>query len=66
MDETRRAAEAQRAEILAAARAQADTSTAQAAEQLAAETAAARTRIEHEADALASAIAERVLGRRTT
>jgi F0F1-type ATP synthase membrane subunit b/b' len=66
MDETRHVAEAQRAELLAAARTQAETSRTQAAQQLAAETAEARTRIEGEADALASTIVERVLGRRTT
>ena len=66
MDETRRAAEEQRAEILAAARNQAEASTASAASTLAAETADARVRIERDADALASVIADRVLGRRTT
>lgn len=66
MDETRRQAEAERARILADARGQAEASTASAVQQLTADTADARERIERESDALASAIAERVLGRRTT
>ena len=66
MDATRRAAEERRAQLLAAAREQAAASTADAAAQMAAETAEARVRIERDADALAGAIAERVLGRQTT
>ena len=66
MDATRRAAEERRAQLLAVARQQAARSTADAAALMAAETAEARVRIESDADALAGAIAERVLGRQTT
>ena len=66
MDATRRSAEDRRAQLLASAREQAAASTTNAAAPVATETAEARVRIERDAEGLAGAIAERVLGRRTT
>jgi F-type H+-transporting ATPase subunit b len=66
MEATRRAAEVQRAQIVAAARQQSETTLADAHERLEQETAAARARIEHDADAIASSIAQRILGRQTS
>ena len=63
MDVTRRSAEAQRAQIGAEARHRAEATLAEARSRLEQETAAARSRIEDDADAIASSIAQRILGR---
>ena len=65
MEATRRAAQERRAQELAEARTQAGARTSEAIAQIRTEAGRARARIETESDALASAIAERVLGRRT-
>ena len=66
MEAARQEAQAHRSALLAEARAQAVESTERAARQLQSEVADARARLDQDADALASAIAERVLGRQTT
>ena len=66
MEATRRAAEQRRASLVAEARQQSDAMRAEAASRLAQETEAARGRISLDADALANAIAARILGRQTT
>ena len=66
MEATRRAAQERRSQLLAEARSQSGERTAQALAQIRAEVDAARARIARDADALATSIAERVLGRPTT
>jgi F-type H+-transporting ATPase subunit b len=66
MEETRRAAEAERASLVDAAHKQTEVTLAGAAAQLSAEVAEARQRIERETGELAHLIANRVLGRQTT
>jgi F-type H+-transporting ATPase subunit b len=63
MDEMRRAALGQRAEIVAQTRAEAEAAVASAARQLQAEAEDARRRLDAEAQALGAAAAERILGR---
>jgi F-type H+-transporting ATPase subunit b len=65
MEATRRAAEERRAQIVAAARQQSEATLAEARSRLEQDTAAARARIERDADAIASSIAQRILGRQT-
>jgi len=66
MDEMRRAALAQRAELIAQTRAEADAQIAAASERLQVETEEARRRLEADADALGGAVAERILGRKVS
>lgn len=66
MDEMRRAAQARRAEIVAATRAEAEAQVADAAKQLDAEVADAKRRLEAEAQALGLAAAEKILGRKAS
>ena len=66
MDEMRRAALAERSEILARTRAQAEAEVAAAAATLQADAEEARRRLSAEADALGAAAAERILGRRAS
>ena len=66
MDEMRRAATNERAEILARTRAEADAEIAVASQQLAADAAAAKRRLEADAEALGGSIAERILGRKAS
>ncbi len=64
MDEMRRAALAERAGILASTRAEAETQIAAATAQLQAEVENARRTLSEEADALGTAAADRILGRK--
>jgi F-type H+-transporting ATPase subunit b len=66
MDEMRRAALAERAEILARTRAEAEAEIAAAAARLDADAAEARRRLEADAEALGAAAAERILGRKVS
>jgi F0F1-type ATP synthase membrane subunit b/b' len=66
MDEMRRTALAERAEIVAGTRAEADAQVAAASERLKAETEEAKRRLEIDADALGGAVAERILGRKVS
>jgi F-type H+-transporting ATPase subunit b len=66
MDEMRRTAMGERAEILARTRAEAEAEIAAASAQLQADADEARRRLSAEADALGSAVAERILGRRAS
>ena len=66
MDDMRRTALGQRAEIVAATRADAEAAVADAVRQLEAETDAARRRLEADAEALGAAAADRILGRRAS
>jgi F-type H+-transporting ATPase subunit b len=66
MDEMRRTALGQRAEIVAQTRADAEAAVATAARQLQAEAEDARRRLDAEAQALGAAAAERILGRRAS
>lgn len=66
MDEMRRAALAERAEIVGRTRAEAEAEVAAAAATLQAEAEEARRRLSAEADALGAAAAERILGRRVS
>jgi F-type H+-transporting ATPase subunit b len=66
MDEMRRAALGQRAEIVAQTRAEAEAAVASAAKQLQAEAEDARRRLDAEAQALGGAAAERILGRKAS
>ena len=66
MDEMRRAALAERAEIMARTRAEADAEVAAASNRLKAETEDARRRLESDADALGGIVAERILGRKVS
>jgi F-type H+-transporting ATPase subunit b len=64
MDEMRHAALAERAEIVASTRAEAEAEIAAASAQLQAEVEKARRTLSAEADALGTAAADRILGRR--
>jgi F-type H+-transporting ATPase subunit b len=66
MDEMRRTALAERAEILARTRAEAESEIAAASSQLQADAEAARRRLAADAEALGNAAAERILGRRAS
>jgi F-type H+-transporting ATPase subunit b len=66
MDEMRRAALAERTEILARTRAEAEAEVASASAKLQTEVEAARQRLSADADALGAAAAERILGRRAS
>jgi F-type H+-transporting ATPase subunit b len=66
MDEMRRAALTERAEMMARTRAEADAQVAAASERLAVETEEAKRRLEVDADILGGAVAERILGRKVS
>lgn len=66
MDEMRRSALGERAEILARTRAEADAEVAAASDRLKAETENARRRLEADADALGGIVADRILGRKVS
>ncbi len=66
MDDMRRAALAERAEVLARTRAEADADIAAAGERLRADADDARRRLETDAEALGAAAAERILGRKAS
>jgi F0F1-type ATP synthase membrane subunit b/b' len=66
MDEMRRAALAERAEILAGTRAEAEAEIAAAAARLDADAEEARRRLAAEAEAIGAAAADRLLGRRAS
>ena len=66
MDEMRRTAQAERAEILTETRAQAEQEIAAASAQLQAESEEARRRLAADAETLGTAAAERILGRRAS
>jgi len=66
MDEMRRAALAQRAEIVAETRAEAEAAVAAAGRQLQAEAEEARRKLDAEAQALGAAAADRILGRKAS
>ena len=66
MDEMRRAAMSERAEIMSRTRAEAEAEIAAASAKLAAEAEEARRRLSAEADVLGAAVAERILGRRAS
>ena len=63
MDDMRRVALSERAEIMARTRAEADAEVTAASNRLKAETEDARRRLEADADALGGIVAERILGR---
>jgi F-type H+-transporting ATPase subunit b len=65
METTRRNAEERRVQIVTGARQQAEATLAEAHARLEQDTEAARARIEHDADAIATTIAQRILGRQT-
>ena len=66
MDEMRRTANNERAEIMARTRAEADADVAAASNRLKAETEEARRTLEADADALGGIVAERILGRKVS
>jgi F-type H+-transporting ATPase subunit b len=66
MDEMRRSALTERADVMARTRAEADAQVAAASERLKAETEEAKRRLEADADTLGSAVAERILGRKVS
>jgi F-type H+-transporting ATPase subunit b len=66
MDEMRRGAQDRRNEIVAATRAEAEAHVAEASRQLEQETAEAKRRLEAEAQALGTAAAEKILGRKAS
>jgi F-type H+-transporting ATPase subunit b len=66
MDEMRRSAMNERAEILARTRAEAESEIAAASAKLASEADEARRRLSADADALGAAVAERILGRKAS
>ena len=66
MDEMRRAANAERAEIMARARAEAEAHVAAASDRLKAETEQARRQLDVDAEALGGSVAERILGRKVS
>jgi F-type H+-transporting ATPase subunit b len=66
MDEMRRTAMNERADIMARTRAEADTQIAAASAKLKAETEEARRALSAEADALGAAVADRILGRKAS
>lgn len=66
MDEVRRTALNERAEIISRTRAEAEAQVAAASQRLKAETEDARRKLEADADALGAAVAERILGRKAS
>lgn len=66
MDDMRRAAMNERAEIMSRTRAEAESEITAASAKLAAEADEARRRLGAEADALGAAVAERILGRKAS
>lgn len=66
MDEMRRTATSERAEILARTRAEADAEIASASQQLTADAEEAKRRLEADAETLGAAVAERILGRQAS
>lgn len=66
MDDMRRAAMNERAEIMSRTRAEAESEVTAASAKLAAEADEARRRLGAEADALGAAVAERILGRKAS
>jgi F-type H+-transporting ATPase subunit b len=66
MDDMRRSALNERAEIMSRTRAEADAEVAAASDRLKAETEEARRRLEADADALGGIVAERILGRKVS
>ena len=66
MDDMRRVALSERAEIMARTRAEADAEVTAASNRLKAETEDARRRLEADADALGGIVAERILGRKVS
>ena len=66
MDEMRKSALGERAEIMARTRAEAQTEVAAASDRLKAETEDARRKLQTDADALGSIVAERILGRKVS
>jgi F-type H+-transporting ATPase subunit b len=66
MDEMRRAANQERAEIMSRTRAEAEADIAAASARLSAEAEEARRRLDMEADALGAVVAERILGRKAS
>ena len=66
MEETRRAALATRAELVAATRREVERSMGEATVRLRTQADAARTQLERDAEALAGTIVERVLGRKAS
>jgi F-type H+-transporting ATPase subunit b len=66
MDDMRRAATNERAEVMARTRAEADAEVAAASERLKAETESARQKLESDADTLGGIVAERILGRKVS
>jgi F-type H+-transporting ATPase subunit b len=66
MEETRRGALDERAEILAAARRDVESTLTEATARLEAQVNDARKRLEQDADALGTAVAERMLGRKVS
>ncbi len=66
MDEMRRAAMNERADIMTRTRAEAESEIAAATAKLTAEAEEARRRLSTEADALGAAVAERILGRKAS
>ena len=66
MDENRRLANEQRAELMAATRQQVDAEVAEAGARVKAQAEEARLQLEREADTMADQIVERVLGRKAS
>lgn len=66
MDDMRRVALSERAEIMARTRAEADAEVTAASNRLKAETEDARRKLEADADALGGVVAERILGRKVS
>ena len=66
MDEVRRAALNERAEIMARTRAEAEAQVASASSQLQAEAEEARRKLSADAEVLGTAVAERILGRKAS
>jgi F-type H+-transporting ATPase subunit b len=66
MDEVRRAALNERAEIMARTRAEAEAQVASASSQLQAEAEEARRKLSADAEVLGAAVAERILGRKAS
>ena len=66
MDDMRRSALSERADLMARTRAEADAQVAAASARLKAETEEAKRRLEVDADTLGGAVAERILGRKVS
>lgn len=66
MDEMRRTANAERAEMVARTRSEAEAEIAAASSRLTAETDEARRKLESDAEALGGVVAERILGRKVS